>query len=144
MSSLGYAASSYQRVNRVPPNCYFEVDDFGSEWEFRKPFDFIHGRVLSGSIGNAPLLFSRIRDNLKPGGWVEMVDIETNFFADDDTLDRAPNMRRWVELHNEAGRRFGKETNVAPHFKLWMSDAGFTNVKEEIYKVRSFPVILDG
>lgn len=128
----------------MPPNCFFEVDDFGSEWEFRRPFDFIHGRALSGSIGDAPLLFNRIKDNLKPGGWVEMVDIETDFFADDDTLDRAPNMKRWVDLHNEAGRRFGKETKVAPCFKQWMIDAGFTNVKEEIHKVCLFSAPLGG
>lgn len=34
----------------------FEVDDVESEWQFSKPFDFIHGRYLAGAIADWPNL----------------------------------------------------------------------------------------
>jgi hypothetical protein len=37
---------------RVPPNCSFEVDDIEKEWLYSKPFDFIFGRVLAGSLAD--------------------------------------------------------------------------------------------
>lgn len=74
-------------------------------------------------------------DNLKPGGWVEMVEVATKVFADDDSLDKAPNAVRWGELQTEASGAFGKQSLIAPDLKKWMTDAGFINVKEEVFKV---------
>jgi hypothetical protein len=34
----------------------FEVDDVESEWQFSRPFDFIHGRYLAGAIADWPNL----------------------------------------------------------------------------------------
>lgn len=121
--------------DRVPPNCYFEVDDFESDWEFSKPFDFIHGRALAGSVKDWPILCERILKNLKPGGWVEFADFPTEFFSDDDTLKDAPNITEWVRLNNSAAVTFGKEMNVAHLYKKLLTDAGFKDVKEDIVKV---------
>jgi hypothetical protein len=120
---------------RVPPNCFFEVDDYESEWEFSKPFDFIHARVLAGSVRDFPGLYGRIMKNLKPSGYVEVVEIAMEPFADDQSLDKAPNTTEWSRLHNQACEKFGKSMNIAHRHKQWMIDAGFINVKEEIIKV---------
>lgn len=123
-------------LRRVPPNCSFEVDDYESEWDFSRPFDFIHGRYLSGAVRDVPLLFQRIMNNLKPGGWVEMVDMSGDrILSDDDTVERATNLQEWIRLLNEACNKFGKPIDVARYHKYWMIDAGFKNVEEEIYKV---------
>lgn len=119
----------------MPPNCYFEVDDYESDWSFSRPFDFIHGRELTGSVRDYPELFRRIKNNLVPGGWAEMGEVAAEAFSDDDSLQRAPNLREWMRLQEEAGLKFGKKMNVAQHYKQWMIDAGFKNVKEEVYKV---------
>lgn len=119
----------------MPPNCYFEVDDFESDWSFSRPFDFIHGRVLTGSVRNFPELFRRIKNNLVPGGWVEMVELPSRCFSDDDSLQKATSIREWTRLQSEAGAKFGKPMNVAENTKQWMIDAGFKKVKEEVYKV---------
>ena len=119
----------------VPPNCKFEVDDFESEWDYKKPFDFIHARNLSGSVRDFPLLLTRIKDNLNNGGWVEFTDFIAQSFSDDGSLERAPNVVEWNRLVNMASTKFGKQLNVAPFYKQWMIGAGFKNVKEEIYKV---------
>lgn len=125
---------------RVPPNCYFEVDDFESDWDFSKPFDFVHARNLVGSVRDFPVLFQRVMNNLKPGGWVEMMDFSgEKFLSDDDTVQKAPNLNEWARLQNEAARDFGKEFGVTKHLKRWMIDAGFKNVTEEVYKVCLYP-----
>ncbi|RMJ22615.1 Methyltransferase [Aspergillus sp. HF37] len=119
----------------VPPNCYFEVDDYESEWGFSKPFDFIHGRNLAGSIRDMSMLYQRIMNNLKPGGWVEIVDFAGALFSDDDSMEKAPFLTKWCTLQQEAFRKFGKDIGIAGQHKQRMIDAGFTNVKEEVYKV---------
>lgn len=120
---------------RVPANCHFEVDDFESEWEFKKPFDFIHARNLGGSTRDFPLLLSRIKDNLNNGGWVELTDFVAESFSDDGSMERAPNIAEWTKLIDVASTKFGKKLSVAPFYKKWVIEAGFQNVKEEVYKV---------
>lgn len=121
--------------NRVPPNCFFEVDDFESDWVFRKPFDFIHGRALAGCVKDFPDVYGRIKNNLKPGGWVEMVDFPAELYSDDDSMEKAPNVAEWTRLQKEASAKFGKEMNIAHRHKQWMIDAGYKNVTEEVFKV---------
>lgn len=131
-----YPCLAANYLHRVPPNCYFEVDDFESDWDFSKPFDFVHGRYLATSIRDYPLLFKRIKDNLKPGGWVEMADFAgESFYSDDDSIQKAPDLTKLASLLNEASHKFGKELDVARHLKQRMIDAGFTNVTEDVYKV---------
>ena len=87
-------------------------------------------------MGDFPRLYQRIIANLKPGGWVEMMDFAAEqFYSDDDTVQRAKNLNEWCKLLNEASEKFGKELDVARLHKQRMIDAGFKNVKEEIYKV---------
>lgn len=112
------------------------MDDFESEWEFKKPFDFIHARNIGGASRDFPRLLRRMKRNLKNGGYVELMDFVADFFSDDDTINNAPNVVKWCKLIDEASLEFGKQLNVAPKYKQWMIDAGFKNVTEEVYKVR--------
>lgn len=36
----------------MSPNVIFEVDDLEDEWVFSRPFDYIHSRMMSGSIAD--------------------------------------------------------------------------------------------
>lgn len=122
-------------VTRVLPNCHFEVDDFESDWSFKTPFDFIHARTLAGSVRDFPRLYRRMIENLNTGGWAEVVDFTVEAFSDDGTLNNAPNVVKWIKLLDEASSKFGKRLNIASTHKQGLIDAGFKNVKEDIYKV---------
>lgn len=66
---------------------------------------------------------------------MEIVDFPTELFSDDDTIQKATNIAEWAKLHNGASDKFGKPMNIAHRHKQWMIDAGFKNVKEDLYKV---------
>lgn len=79
-------------------------------------------------------------NHLNPGGWVEFVDFDGGeVYSDDDTVNKAPNIREWARLQNVAYGKFGKEFNLARRYKQYLINAGFTNVKEEAFKVQPLP-----
>jgi len=122
----------------VPPNCMFYVDDFESEWTFGpdEAFDFIHGRGIGGSINDFGLLYSRIFRNLKPGGWVEIQEYETCIRSNNDpSMKNIPNIVKWDALCNEASAMFGKSISIAREQKQHLINAGFHNVRDDVYKV---------
>ncbi|KAF5230777.1 hypothetical protein FAUST_9634 [Fusarium austroamericanum] len=121
----------------VPGNCVFHVDDYEDEWTYRENerFDYIHGRALCGTSADWPLFYSRVLENLKPGGYVEMQEYDAWIFSDDDSCDRAPWTMEWVTKLDEASKMFGKQINVARYQKQWMIDAGFEDVQERVYRI---------
>ncbi|BDD55388.1 hypothetical protein MAP00_000910 [Monascus purpureus] len=119
----------------VPPNCKFEIDDFDSTWDYSQPFDFIHARNIEGSVKDYHRLFGQAMTYLRPGGWFELGESTVGVFSDDDTLSRATYLLEWRDRLVEASEKFGKRMGVAKNYKQWMIDAGFENVREEIYKV---------
>ena len=124
----------------VPVNCKFVVDDMENDWLYRpqEKFDFIHGRGLCGSIRDWDRLYGQISQHLKPGGWLEMQEYEAWVKSDDDPdLLNAPSVLQWQQLVDEATIIFGKRLNVAHTVKQRFIDAGFEDVREDVYKVRT-------
>ncbi|KAF2014471.1 S-adenosyl-L-methionine-dependent methyltransferase [Aaosphaeria arxii CBS 175.79] len=121
----------------VPPNAKFYIDDAESDWVYSSSerFDFIHIRGLSGGINDWDKLIRQCYDNIQPGGWLEFQEPEAWVLSDDDTIDRAPNMRQWQELVNEAAAKFSKEIRVASGLKEKMAAAGFVDLHEKMVKV---------
>ncbi|KAE9579747.1 hypothetical protein CGMCC3_g4315 [Colletotrichum fructicola] len=50
----------------VPPNVKFEIDDLEDEWTYSLPFDYIHSRVMTSSIGDWSVYLRKCYENLKP------------------------------------------------------------------------------
>ncbi|KAJ1710676.1 putative SAM domain methyltransferase [Aspergillus flavus] len=123
----------------VPPNCVFEIDDFELPWNFTQPFDFIHARSVEGSVKDFPHLFRQAHQSLVPGGWFEMMEPTVDIFSDDDSVSKAPHLSEWRDMLIEASGKFGKEMGAAKNYKKWMTEAGFTDVTEEIFKVPFSP-----
>jgi SAM-dependent methyltransferase len=118
----------------VPPNLRFEIDDAESEWAYESKFEFIHLRTMGGSIKDIPRLLRQAYDNLKPGGWIEWQEYETDVTSDDDSFPENSSILQYYKILNEAAAKFGKTLNIAPTLKSSIEEAGFVNVVEKIFK----------
>ena len=118
----------------VPGNCTFYVADVMEGLWFRdKRFDFIHSRdIHSGIPGNRwDEYLSEIFRLLKPGGWLQLVEMDPWPGCDDGTL---PQDSAWItylvamkEMLDESGVKvFGLGRELA---KL-VEEAGFMNITE--------------
>ncbi|EEQ90671.2 TAM domain methyltransferase [Blastomyces dermatitidis ER-3] len=103
------------------------------------PFDFIHMREIAGSVHDYPKLFGQAYRHLAPGGFLEVQGMETKFFSDDGTHERAVTATQWQQLLEEASRQVGKELGVEGSWKQWMEQAGFVDVEEVVFKVPLSP-----
>ena len=122
----------------VPPNCKFLVDDAESDWLYTpdEAFDFIHVRALAGSIADWHRFYRQVHAHLKPGGWVEVQELETCTKSDDDTVERSgKGVTEWQKYVDEALDKFGKTLNIAELHKQRIIDAGFVDVRDDTYKV---------
>lgn len=124
----------------APPNCKFYVDDAESDWVFRpdEAFDFVHGRSMCGSISDFDALYRKCYKHLKPGGWVELQEFEAWIWQIDDPNSKGiPNISKWLGYIDEASTKIGKRFNVATEQRQRLIDAGFINVRDDIYQVFS-------
>jgi SAM-dependent methyltransferase len=121
----------------VPPNLRFIVDDAEEPWLFSatRPFDFIHVRDLGGAIADWPRLLRQGYEHLKPGGWIELQEFEVMLKSDDDTMRLAPTLCEYLGRLHEASEAFQRPMNIAEGHRQRLVEAGFEEVRDEVYKV---------
>jgi len=126
----------------VPPNLQFLVDDAESAWLYsaNRPFDFIHARDLGGAIANWPRLLRQAYEHLRPGGWIELQEFEVTLRSDDESLRLAPTLCEFLGRLHEASEAFHRPMNIAEGHRQRLIEAGFEDVRDEVYKVRPFPL----
>ncbi|KAJ5677521.1 uncharacterized protein N7477_003154 [Penicillium maclennaniae] len=122
----------------VPPNLQFLVDDAESPWLYSagRPFDFIHARDLGGAIANWPRLLRQAYEHLRPGGWIELQEFEVTLRSDDESLRLAPTLCEFLGQLHEASEAFHRPMNIAEGHRQRLMEAGFEDVRDEVYKVR--------
>ncbi|OAG41862.1 hypothetical protein AYO21_03865 [Fonsecaea monophora] len=123
----------------VPPNLEFLIDDCEADWTFHRSFDFIRLGHMGGSIADWEKLFQQCMDNLRPGGWVEVIDFEAWGSTDDNSLPDNSPWHTWQTELSNAAERFGRVMNISPHIKGLVDQAGFENVVHEVHKVPLSP-----
>ncbi|KAI5817571.1 S-adenosyl-L-methionine-dependent methyltransferase [Pyronema omphalodes] len=93
----------------VPPNCKFEVDDVELEWTYQPDFfDFIHVRNLGQAITSYPRLLQQIYRCVKPGGFVEISEVEMELFSDNGTLFKAKDLTEYMVHLRRAMEKLGR------------------------------------
>ncbi|KAL4801637.1 S-adenosyl-L-methionine-dependent methyltransferase [Aspergillus unguis] len=113
----------------LPPNCRFEIDDYEQPWTFMLGFDFVHGRMLAGSICDVHGLFQQVYNNLAPGGWFELQDFAFPVKSDDNSL-KGSALEELNGLVLEGLRILGRNGGLAEQYKQVMIVRGFENVVE--------------
>ncbi|KAK1460635.1 hypothetical protein CCUS01_08740 [Colletotrichum cuscutae] len=118
----------------VPPNVRFEVDDAEDPWLYSRPFQYIHSRVITSGISSWAKYLKKCYDNLEPGGWVELQEIDLAPTSDDGTLKPDSALLRWADLLQEASEKFGRPFAKVPPLKDVMVEAGFIDVQMTVTK----------
>jgi len=121
----------------VPPNVFFEIDDVEEEWTYSKPFDYVHSKIMAGSIRDWPKFVGQCFENLREGGWVEFADWDYTPFLPDGTPDTRNNaVVTWHKLMMDTVlEKAGATAKPGPDIKQWVLDAGFVDVKEVVFRV---------
>ncbi|KAL5600691.1 hypothetical protein FOVSG1_008503 [Fusarium oxysporum f. sp. vasinfectum] len=118
----------------VPPNVRFLIDDIHEQWDFSEPFDYIHSRMMNFSIPNWPEYLNKIYQNLAPGGYVEIQEIDVMMKSDDGTLGDDSAILKWSNLLNEASVKLQQAYKKIDEFKDMMAETGFTEIVDMRFK----------
>ncbi|OHE95583.1 methyltransferase [Colletotrichum orchidophilum] len=127
----------------VPPNVKFEIDDVESPWVAHKKYDFIMCRYMTASIVDWPKLVRNIYDHLNPGGWVELLDMNPEFYSEDGSYTKEHATYKWNQGFLSAIRAVGRDPTPGPKHENRVREAGFTNVTAEKYKAPLTPWVKD-
>ncbi|KAN0123026.1 methyltransferase domain containing protein [Hyaloscypha variabilis] len=118
----------------VPPNLNFEIDDAEDEWLYKPDsLDFVHCRYLFHGIRNWPKLFGQAMRTLKPGGWIEIVEMHVIPISYDNSLPANSQIQAFYDVLAEIGQKVGIDLAVAQKFRGMLEKAGYEEVNETVF-----------
>jgi len=119
----------------VPPNCTFEVDDAEQPWLWpENHFDFIHSRNLTQSIRNWTHMANSMFKHTKPGGYVELCELEGELRCDDGTVPENSCIRQYMKIWQDAAKEMGIPQPSGEDLKNYLEKAGFVDVQLRTFK----------
>jgi hypothetical protein len=72
---------------------------------------------------------------MQPGAYIEQIEVEINARCDDDTRNPDSYIEKLANLSNDMGQAHGVDFRIAENMASFMSEAGFTDIKEAKYKL---------
>ncbi|WQF80850.1 Putative S-adenosyl-L-methionine-dependent methyltransferase superfamily [Colletotrichum destructivum] len=112
----------------VPPNVRFEIDDVEEPWTYSRPFDYIHSRGMTSSIGDWDAYLKQAYDNLSPDGYLELNEMDIKPLCDDGTLKQDSALVKSINMLEEAATIFGRPFVDIRSLKDKMTEIGFEDV----------------
>ncbi|KAK8851018.1 Secondary metabolism regulator LAE1 [Apiospora arundinis] len=119
----------------VPPNVKFLVDDVEDTWLNGDNIDFVHMRNMIPILSSPVALLKQVFDNLKPGGWVELQDVDGAVHCDDGTLPSDWPLVKFCDLMVEAFAKLGTRSHAAMFGGNYLHEAGFVNIQHRTAKL---------
>ncbi|KAI0907206.1 S-adenosyl-L-methionine-dependent methyltransferase [Ustulina deusta] len=115
----------------IPSNCKFLVDD----WENGRDWDFIHLRNMTPILKDPVKLLKNAYENLRPGAWVELQDVDGMVHCDDGTLPPDWPILVFTNIMVEAFAKFGTKSHAAVFGGQYLAECGFVNIQHHIIKL---------
>ncbi|KAI1876715.1 uncharacterized protein JN550_000787 [Neoarthrinium moseri] len=135
---VGTDLSKIQPVPDVP-NCLFEKMDCEEDWLWTYKFDYIHIRMIVTAIKDPKRLIQQAFQYLNPGGWLEIQDADMDLLSEEgpEKDDRVATsyLKRWFEYSAIGASMNGIDLHKAKNYQTWITEAGFSEVREEKFKV---------
>ncbi|EXJ54243.1 hypothetical protein A1O7_09580 [Cladophialophora yegresii CBS 114405] len=111
-------------------NVKFEVQDLESGWPRRRPYSFIFGRQLGGSIVDWPRLIRQCYDNLENGGWIEFHELDSNYYV----MPNSTPGRKVLEMSQLLSlglSNLGRRLDVADYIRELLQQQGFEHLTHD-------------
>ncbi|KAK0626213.1 S-adenosyl-L-methionine-dependent methyltransferase [Immersiella caudata] len=118
----------------VPSNVEFEIDDAEDEWAYSAHFDYIHARAMSSAIRDWPRFLQQCYNNLAPGGYTELQDMDVLPCSDDGTLTTDNPLYKCTNLMRIATIKAGCPFQDHSELEIAMKNAGFIDVTIKTFK----------
>lgn len=96
----------------------------------RDRFHLINSRLMVEGIDASrwPSYIEELRKMLRPGGWVQLVELDLMVQSWNGTLPDTSCLSRWWNLYKAALGRLGKNAQASRHLGQLLSQQGFENV----------------
>ncbi|KAG6981906.1 putative methyltransferase tdiE [Fusarium oxysporum f. sp. conglutinans] len=134
LRSLESISLPFNLACSVPPNVRFIIDDIEEEWQYSSKFDYIHSRMMNSSVADWESYATKIFENLEPGGYVELQEIDVFTKSDDNTLTPQHNLWQWAQLIYDASVKLGRPYFDPGNIKDVLTKVGFEEVTEAKFK----------
>lgn len=122
----------------VPPNVRFVIDDCILDWTWpENHFDFVHVRCLYGCVPSFVDLYSKAFKHLKPGGWIQCMEMDLQVQSDHVEIPEDHVFNTWAQVFRDGGEKLGKSFDVTEghNMKNYVERAGFVDIVEKKIKV---------
>ncbi|KAF4977615.1 hypothetical protein FZEAL_5899 [Fusarium zealandicum] len=119
----------------VPPNLKFIVDDIEDEWIHGDDWDFVHMRCICPWLKDVAGVLRQAYAHLKPGGWIEIQELDARANCDDGTLPTDAPLAKFFDSAEEAVSNFGMNFRIGENLREPLEKAGFINVECKVLKV---------
>ncbi|KAK5173723.1 uncharacterized protein LTR77_002404 [Saxophila tyrrhenica] len=141
---LGIDPSPVPDIQDKPPNVTFTQGRFEDLLETtvlaQGSFDYVYVRVLMLAIGDWSLFLSRIMSVLKPGGWVEMQEMDPLRYYGPSSTEPVGEGWEWLQVMREESLARGLHLSIGADLASLMGAAGLQDVVEKQYKLPFTPV----
>ncbi|KAL4957131.1 S-adenosyl-L-methionine-dependent methyltransferase [Aspergillus filifer] len=127
---IGVDIYPFMNPDDTPENLWLQVDDLNRPFTFPSNyFDLVHSRLLAAGINRSrwPTYVRDIKRVLKPGGWVQMVEIYFNVQSDNGAINERHALRQWSSLLMRSMEE-DKDLRVGTRLGMLLTAAGFTEV----------------
>ncbi|KAL6239244.1 hypothetical protein BDW75DRAFT_227377 [Aspergillus navahoensis] len=127
---IGVDVYPFMNPDDIPENLWLQVDDLNRPFTFpSNHFDLVHSRLLAAGINWSrwPSYIRDIKRVLKPGGWVQLVEIYFNVQSDNGSITENHALRQWSSQLMRSMEEI-KDLRVGNRLKTLLMAEGFTEV----------------
>ncbi|KAJ5671155.1 hypothetical protein N7507_000282, partial [Penicillium longicatenatum] len=127
---IGVDIAPHMSPDDIPDNLWLQVDDLNRPFTFPpNHFDLVHSRLLATGIHRTrwPSYIRDIVRVLKPGGWVQMVEVYHNVQSDNGSITDQHALRRWSRQYMRA-LEDRKDLRIGSKLKNLLLEAGLEEV----------------
>ncbi|KAI9682667.1 MAG: hypothetical protein M1829_006654 [Trizodia sp. TS-e1964] len=131
----GVDISPHLKPLETPENLWLQLDDLNEPFTFQaNTFDLVNSSLVAGGI-NATRWPNYVRDMvrvLKPGGWLQMVEIYFNCQSDNGSLTDNHALSQWSQLYLNSLAGI-KDLRAPLRMQEMMAGAGLTDVASRMF-----------